>query len=329
MEHRLPVHRVGLGDLPERRLGLRQGALLLVRRPKEEAHLPVSRLGRENEGELVDRVVEPVAIEVKKSQFRADVEVGGGELLQLLVLAHRLVDLLLPDQQPAEPVPEERVVRGSVERLLVPFLRLRVPAKDLENRAGLDERRVEARGDREGLVVVDQGLRKLLLGRKDAAPVIVRQVGIGVPGDQRAENFLGLGKLPPLRVEGGDVEVRVIVLRVLLQDTVVLGQGLFAIARRGEDPRQKIPRPRVPPVHRQSLFQFLPGLGEPPLLHEDVGDLVEDVRLVPGVLQRLPVRPESGVEVPLPGVEISGEKVGVGAGIGPGGVRAGNSVGRP
>ena len=179
MEHRLPVHRVALGDLPERRLGLRQGALLLVRRPQEEAHLRVPRVGREDEGELVDRVVEPVAIEVKKPQLRADVGVGGGELLQLLVLVHRLVDLLLPDQQAAEPVPEERVVRGGVERVPVPLLRLRVPAEDLENRAGLEERGVEARGDREGLVVVGQGLLELLLGREDRGP------GNSTPGGNR------------------------------------------------------------------------------------------------------------------------------------------------
>ena len=66
----------------------------------------------------------------------------------------------------------------------------RVPTEDLENRAGLEERCVEARGDREGLVVVGQRLLELLLGRKDAGPEIVRQVGIRVPGDQGVDNFL-------------------------------------------------------------------------------------------------------------------------------------------
>ncbi len=216
MKHRLPVHRVALGNLPVRRLGLRQGALLLVRRPQEEAHLHVPRVGRENEGELVDRVVEPVAVEVKKSQLRPDVGVGGGELLQFLVLVHRLVDLLLPDQQAAEPVPDERVVRGGLERFPVPLLRLRVPAEDLENHAGLEERGVEARCHREGLVVVGKGLVVFFPRGEGPPPVIVRKVGTGIPGDQPAEDLLGLGKLPPFRVEGGHVEVRVIVLRVLL-----------------------------------------------------------------------------------------------------------------
>jgi len=59
---------------------------------------------------------------------------------------------------------------------------------------------------------------------------------------------------------------------------VVFGEGLFAIARRGEDPRNRY-LDRVCPSSTPELFQFHPGLGESTLLHEDVRDLVKDVGL--------------------------------------------------
>ena len=248
MEHRVPVHRRVLRDRPEFPHGLLGHPFFLVCGSEEEPHLAVLRLCREHEQELADCVFVPVPVEIEKPELCPEVEVPVGELLQLLVLVDRLVDLLFHDEDPSETLPDDRVPRVELKGPLVPLLRLGMASHQLENAPGVDERPVERRVDRKRLVEVREGSIEFLLGGLEPSPVIVSEERLRVLPDQSGEVFVRAAEIPFLGVKSGEVDVCLLVVRVIGQRPGIQGNRFVLIARRGQDSREEISGAGMPLV---------------------------------------------------------------------------------
>src|SRR6185295_9959973 len=220
---RIDGHTIELG---ERAIQL---ADLRVDRSEVVADAPIVRLGREHEVELGGGALWITLLEIDEPDLGARLARIRVHPFELAELRERIVELLLPDVDAAQPAADQDALRIERQDSLVELDRLVGPTLQLVGERQVRQNELRLRVQLERFEIVVLGLVELACGGVHTAEVVVAEDRVRVAAREPLEGGDGAVGLATLAVERAEKQIRVLAVRIDLQE-VLVGRRCFVLA---------------------------------------------------------------------------------------------------